>query len=207
MVARTRVLGTSARVALAVLLAAVVALLVVIAFGGDDEVDVGTDPAAEPTSTTTTSPSESPEPSAEPGADPLTTDQLHAAADQAAEDGLVPMVTDGSSGFAVTAASYDGGTWTLVLAADGGPVTVVQRAGAAAGLVRDAVPDAAQGADVDLDRWGLGTWSSWTSESGAALSADLPAGGVAVVGPDDASVRAVTRTLLTYEYLRGGEQD
>jgi hypothetical protein len=111
---------------------------------------------------------------------------------------LVPDVFGDRVGV-VTAASFADGLWQLTVTTAEGEVVVHQDAGPADALVeRFAAGSRARGT-TDLEPFGLGTWQRYAGADGAALATDLPDGGVVATGPDQATVLAVVRTLLTYE--------
>ena len=191
---------------------AVVAVLLVAALavwlndrGADGSAPVSGASSDGPTSSATaTEEPTAPEPT-EPALDPTP------AADLAVDAGVPALVPDafGDEVGVVSAASYDAdsGLWQLTVTTDAGDVVVVrQHNGTAAALLSAYAPAATSGADVDLARWGLGTWATATTAEAGVLSRDLPGGGATISGPDVATATAVAKTMLTHENTRGGEQ-
>lgn len=205
---RHRTLPAVAGAVVAVLLVA--ALAVWLSTGGDAAPAASTDsPSA--TSTTTDPAPDSPTSTDVPDVPDVPAVDPAAAAGEASAAGVPALVPDAladRSGV-VSAASFDeaAGLWQLEVTTASGTVVVRQHVGSAADLLGEYAADATEGDPVDLARWGLGTWSTWATSEAAMISRDLPGGGALISGPDLATVTTVTKTLLTYEDNRGGEQD
>ena len=112
---------------------------------------------------------------------------------RAAADGLAPFVPSGG-GWVVTAAGYRDGSWQLVL--EDGESPDAGHPDPASSLPRSSLSrhlaDARQGEAVDLRRWQLGEWSSWTDESKHALTHEFKHGVVVVTGSDAEAVLSAT---------------
>ncbi|GAA5150358.1 hypothetical protein GCM10023340_27310 [Nocardioides marinquilinus] len=153
--------------------------------------------ASDPTSETPTSDAttEQPAPSLPPEVG------FAKAAKQAVKAGVPALVPDafGDRVGVVTAADFTDGLWQLTVTTETGEVVVRQDAGAADALVERFAAGSRPKGTTDLEPFGLGTWQRYAGAEGAVLATDLPDGGVVATGPDQATVLAVVRTLLTYE--------
>jgi hypothetical protein len=91
-------------------------------------------------------------------------------------------------------------SWHLVMTSDaGGEVTVDQRAGDATALATELFGSLLGEADVNLTRFGTGTWKSFVGEDVFVLTNQLPSTAVVVAGPTKAEVVALAKQLLTAE--------
>jgi hypothetical protein len=184
---------------------AVLAAVVAVAFAlGADDDDAGASPAAETSDTGSPSTPSAPSPTRSEKPAPPPEIDYRDAVQRAARGGLAPFVPDGRR-WVVTAAEYRDGSWRLVVEDGASEAQVVQTADhGPAALVTHHLKDARKGAAVNLARWQLGTWASWSDDSRHALTREFDHGVVIVTGPDAATVRSATESLLTYESPRGG---
>ena len=183
--------GAWAGVAGVVAVLTVVVGIAVAVNADEDDADTGSAPqptddtslgAPEPSATTTDRPQPPPEIDYRP------------AARRAAQGGIAPFVPDGRS-WVVTAADYRDGSWRLVIADGVSEVHVVQTAGGDPGaLVARHLDDPRRGEPVDLARWQLGEWGSWSATGRHALTRAFTHGVVAVTA--QFSPLAITRSAV-----------
>jgi hypothetical protein len=198
--------GAWAGVAGVIAVLAVVVGVAVAVSADDGDADTSSSPEASDPATTDSPSSSASSPPTDKPKPPPEIDYL-AVVKRAAADGLAPLVPSGG-GWVVTAAEYRDGSWQLVLEDGESQTQVIQTSGVEpAALVSRHLADARQGDAVDLRRWQLGEWSSWTDESRHALSHEFKHGVVVVTGDDPGTVLSATQSLLTYETGRGGEGD
>lgn len=160
----------------------------------------------------TASPSSSePEPSAamvDFGNEPAVRSQYKQRALKAVGDGLITMVpTVLPDGWTVEGGGYraDPQWWRMEFTAPEGTVVLDQLAGETGDVLgrhEDSL-DAAE--DVDLSKWGIGTWSQWDNGDLTLLTREVKGSVIVVQGPDAESASDLAKSLLPAEDSRSTE--
>ncbi|QBX56359.1 hypothetical protein EXE58_13375 [Nocardioides seonyuensis] len=178
------------------------------ACGGDE------DPTARATDTSVPSSSESESPEAPSsmvdfGEEPAVESRYKQLALDAVDDGLITMVpTVLPDGWTVAGGGYhadDPQWWRMELTSPAGPVVLDQLAGETDDVLGEHEGSLEPADDVDLSKWGIGTWSQWDNGDLTLLTREVKGSVVVVQGPDVDSTSDLAKSLLPAEDSRSSE--
>jgi len=171
------------------------ALVLLVGACGDDTT------AEDPQESASESPAAEPVAPLDFGTEPTVRAAYKNAALRAVDDDLITMVpTVLPDGWTTAGGGYqpDPQWWRMTFSAPTGEVMLDQLPGTAEEVLADQQSLAAQD-DVDLSKWGTGTWSAWDHEGATVLAYDLKGSTVILQGADLDTVQALAQSLLPAE--------